>query len=57
VVAGVSRELRARGPEALEFAPDVGEAVLTELAGKQNRLAFTARMTLREWRAGNLSFS
>lgn len=42
---------------ALEFAPEVGEPVLTELANRPRGLAsFTAEMTLKEWRAGKLRF-
>lgn len=37
----------------LEFAPDDGERVLTELAKAPNELiGFSAEMTLEQWRAG-----
>ena len=41
---------------ALEFAPEQAEPVLTELAAGQGFAAFNAKMTLREWRKGRLSF-
>jgi len=41
---------------ALEFSPERGEAVLTDLAQGGGGFAFNARMTLREWQAGRLSF-
>jgi Domain of unknown function (DUF2019) len=41
---------------ALEFAPDQGEPVLAELARSRGLSAFNAKMTLREWQKGNLSF-
>jgi hypothetical protein len=41
---------------ALEFAPEKAEATLTRLAAAKGPVAFTAKMVLREWRAGNLSF-
>jgi hypothetical protein len=44
------------GAHALEFAPDLGEPVLEELAAQTSLEAFDARMTLREWRRGSLSF-
>jgi hypothetical protein len=44
------------GAHALEFAPDRGEPVLAELAKSSGLIAFTAQMTLREWRAGRLRF-
>ena len=44
------------GAHALEFAPERGEAVLAALADGKSLPAFNARMTLREWRAGRLSF-
>ncbi len=39
---------------ALEFAPEVGEPILEQLA--RGRDGFGAQMTLREWRAGRLKF-
>lgn len=44
------------GSHALEFAPERGEAVLAALAEGRTLAAFNARMTLREWRAGRLTF-
>lgn len=44
------------GTHALEFAPDLAEPVLTELEAGPSLAAFTARMTLREWRDGRLEF-
>jgi len=44
------------GSHALEFAPDLAEPVLVELAGGESLTAFGSRMTLREWRAGRLVF-
>lgn len=44
------------GAHALEFAPKRGESVLAALAEGKSMPAFSARMTLREWRAGRLSF-
>lgn len=44
------------GAHALEFASERGEAVLVALANGKSLPAFNARMTLREWRAGRLSF-
>jgi len=44
------------GAHALEFASERGEAVLSTLADGSTVAAFNARMTLREWRAGRLSF-
>ena len=41
---------------ALEFAPEQAEPVLTALADSRGVSAFSAKMTLREWRKGNLSF-
>ena len=41
---------------ALEFAPDRGEPVLTQLARRNDLLGFGAEMTLQEWRAGRLRF-
>jgi hypothetical protein len=41
---------------ALEFAPVAGEAVLAELTAQPGPVAFSARMTLQEWRAGRLRF-
>jgi hypothetical protein len=41
---------------ALEFAPDLAEPVLIELEQGGSLAAFSARMTLREWRAGRLVF-
>jgi hypothetical protein len=40
----------------LEFAPEEAEPVLTALAESRGISAFNAKMTLREWRNGNLSF-
>jgi hypothetical protein len=44
------------GSHALEFAPDLGEPTLVELESGGSLAAFSARMTLREWRAGRLVF-
>ena len=44
------------GAHALEFAPDQGELVLTQLASQRGLIAFSAKMTLQEWRAGRLRF-
>lgn len=44
------------GSHALEFAPELAEPVLTELEEGESLAAFSARMTLREWRAGRLVF-
>lgn len=44
------------GAHALEFASERGEAVLAALANGKSLPAFNAKMTLREWRAGRLSF-
>jgi hypothetical protein len=42
---------------ALEFAPQIGEPVLAELADAQcGILSFSASMTLKQWRDGKLSF-
>jgi hypothetical protein len=41
---------------ALEFAPERGEPVLARLAESRGVSAFSAKMTLREWRKGTLSF-
>jgi hypothetical protein len=45
------------GAHALEFAPEDGERVLTDLAqGDRSTIGFDAKMTLSEWRAGKLTF-
>jgi hypothetical protein len=41
---------------ALEFAPEQAEPVLTAVAESRGVSAFNAKMTLREWRKGTLSF-
>jgi hypothetical protein len=41
---------------ALEFSPEQAEPVLIALAESRGISAFNAKMTLREWRKGNLSF-
>ena len=41
---------------ALEFSPEEGEPVLHQLVSTGSFLAFTAEITLREWRAGRLQF-
>ncbi len=41
---------------ALEFAPERGEPILTQLAKRNDILGFDAEMTLKEWRAGRLRF-
>jgi hypothetical protein len=41
---------------SLEFAPKQAEPVLTAIAEKGGISAFNAKMTLREWRKGTLSF-
>jgi hypothetical protein len=53
------RDVGAQGwaaAHALEFAPAAGEAVLVELTTQPGPVAFSARMTLQEWRAGRLRF-
>jgi hypothetical protein len=40
----------------LEFAPEQAEPVPVALADGPGMSAFTAKMTLREWRKGNLRF-
>ena len=44
------------GSHCLEFAPEQAEPVLRALSESRGILAFNAKMTLREWRKGNLSF-
>lgn len=54
-----SREEGVRGwagAHALEFAPEQGEPVLAELAESPGLHGFDAQITLREWRAGRLTF-
>jgi hypothetical protein len=41
---------------ALEFAPDVAEPVLAEIASGRGMQALNAEMTLDVWRKGKLSF-
>lgn len=41
---------------ALEFAPEQGEPVLTEISRSRGIPALNAEMTLQEWRKGNLKF-
>jgi HEAT repeat protein len=41
---------------ALEFTPEKAERILTEVASGRGLLAFSAKMTLQEWRKGSLSF-
>ncbi len=42
---------------ALEFSPEKGENVLSEIAKiPKSLIAFSAEVTLREWRAGRLRF-
>jgi hypothetical protein len=41
---------------ALDFAPEQGEPVLAQLASGRDLCAFDAKMTLREWKKGSLSF-
>lgn len=45
------------GAHALEFAPEVGERLLTELSHKPDWLGFIAGETLRIWKLGELKFS
>jgi hypothetical protein len=45
------------GAHALEFAPDQAEPVLSQLAEEDGLVAFGAKITLLEWRAGRLQFS
>ena len=40
----------------LEFDPVKGEAALERIAETGDVLAFNAKMTLSEWRKGNLTF-
>ena len=43
---------------ALEFAPEDGEKVLTEMAAAfKGLIGWSAEMTLKEWRKGTLKFS
>lgn len=44
------------GAHALEFAPESGEPALAALAEGPSVAAFNAKMTLREWRQGTLTF-
>jgi len=44
------------GAHALEFAPEQAEPVLAKLAESPGLLGFGAQITLREWRAGRLTF-
>jgi hypothetical protein len=44
------------GAHALEFAPDLGEPALAVLSEGTGWIAFSARMTLKVWREGNLRF-
>lgn len=44
------------GAHALEFAPERGEAVLTEISQSTGIPALDAELTLEEWRKGNLRF-
>ena len=44
------------GAHALEFAPEQGEPVLAKLTESPGPLGFGAQITLREWRAGRLTF-
>lgn len=41
---------------SLEFAPELGEPVLTELSNSGDLAGFDAKMTLSEWRKGTLRF-
>jgi hypothetical protein len=41
---------------ALEFAPEIGEPVLSKLAKKGSVVGFDARQTLERWREGGLKF-
>ena len=41
---------------ALEFSPDEGERVLSELAMQRQVLGLSAATTLKEWREGRLHF-
>jgi Domain of unknown function (DUF2019) len=41
---------------ALEFSPAAGEAALEQLCAAGRFLGFTAKTTLKEWRAGRLRF-
>jgi hypothetical protein len=41
---------------ALEFSPNEGEITLEQISKNQGFLAFDAKMTLKEWRAGRLRF-
>jgi len=45
------------GSHVLEFAPDAAEGVLSSLARQQGSLiSFSAEMTLKVWRQGQLKF-
>lgn len=41
---------------AMEFAPDRGQPVLEALSQEQGLIAFTAEMTLEQWKKGKLKF-
>lgn len=41
---------------ALEFAPEQGVSVLEDLSREPRSLGFSAKMTLKVWREGNLRF-
>jgi hypothetical protein len=41
---------------ALEFAPEQGVPVLEDLSNEPRSLGFSAKMTLKVWREGNLRF-
>ena len=45
------------GTHALEFAPEIGERVLSELVEKSDFVGFIARQALEQWKAGELNFS
>jgi glycine/D-amino acid oxidase-like deaminating enzyme len=42
---------------ALEFAPEAGEAVLEALSSERWPVGFSAEMTLKVWRRGELRFT
>lgn len=44
------------GSHSLEFSPDDGERALTRVAALPGLIAFSAKMTLQEWRRGKLHF-
>lgn len=55
----LSDDIGVRGwaaAHALEFEPSRSEAILTEMSRGTDNQAFSAKMTLKVWREGNLRF-